>query len=615
MAIQTTTFKGARYLVKFHDPIQWSASESYEAIEAVQYNAYTYISKQPVPAGVQISNTDFWLLWADPNAQMEQLRQLVSQYVDDVENLNTELAAEISNREAAIDEAVSKYSYSTNNPIYYGADKTGVNDSSDAINACIEANHNGQIVFSPGTYLVENPIELDYMLDYATCIDFNGAIIINNVAIDYLLGIGTKNYNANVPSGGSFSKDKRCCFIKNFHFITDAEYAIKIERNFLNARIESFEIEAEKNGIYIGVEHSGLSNAPTDAYISDFVITNKDMTQNYVGILIHGSDNKISHGRIYGFKNGISGIVNFVDEIHFLATNLPTDGTFKMNKDYKCIELTNNGAMITNCYCDSIPVFMHCSSDSANKIYVQNLFIYAYGTSDNYMSESSIFDFSNWADNSDATIFIDSVYFQNGTYPDFAKFIELPDINSLSANAATVFRKAQISRVKMITPSKQSSLATDIYRTQEKLPLVNNWGAASTTIAGEWAKLCTIISPRPERMILRVNFIEREYALRLNTTKSNGKMIYESGELYTATPYSSNMSFKICTNNDGYFDVFYKYANNTATPSDVQLSNLISKWSIAIPASIHDAAFSMPSYSDATLNELYTSTHDFNVQE
>lgn len=88
MAIQTTTFKGARYLVKFHDPIEWASTESYEAIEAVQHNAFTYISKQPVPAGVQIDNTDFWLLWADPNAQMEELRRIVSQYVDDVENLS-----------------------------------------------------------------------------------------------------------------------------------------------------------------------------------------------------------------------------------------------------------------------------------------------------------------------------------------------------------------------------------------------------------------------------------------------------------------------------------------------------------------------------------------------
>lgn len=88
MAIQTTTFKGARYIVKFHDPIEWASTESYEAIEAVQHEAFTYISKQPVPAGVQIDNTDFWLLWADPNAQMEQLRQLVEQYVGDVETLS-----------------------------------------------------------------------------------------------------------------------------------------------------------------------------------------------------------------------------------------------------------------------------------------------------------------------------------------------------------------------------------------------------------------------------------------------------------------------------------------------------------------------------------------------
>lgn len=112
MAIQTTTFKGARYIVKFHDPIEWSANESYEAIEAVQYQAYTYISKQPVPANVPITNTDFWLLWADPNAQMEQLRQLVSQYVDNVEelsgvvgDLSTELGAEIEERKLDIEKA------------------------------------------------------------------------------------------------------------------------------------------------------------------------------------------------------------------------------------------------------------------------------------------------------------------------------------------------------------------------------------------------------------------------------------------------------------------------------------------------------------------------------
>ena len=75
MAVQTNTFKGARYVPKFADPIKWSAENSYEAIESVQHNGFTYLSKQPVPVGVEITNTEFWLEWADPNAQMEQLRQ------------------------------------------------------------------------------------------------------------------------------------------------------------------------------------------------------------------------------------------------------------------------------------------------------------------------------------------------------------------------------------------------------------------------------------------------------------------------------------------------------------------------------------------------------------
>ncbi len=108
MAVQTNTFKGARYVPKFADPIEWSAENSYEAIESVQHNGFTYLSKQPVPVGVEITNTEFWLEWADPNAQMEQLRQDVAQYAGNVEELggtvgglSDDLTAEIANREAA----------------------------------------------------------------------------------------------------------------------------------------------------------------------------------------------------------------------------------------------------------------------------------------------------------------------------------------------------------------------------------------------------------------------------------------------------------------------------------------------------------------------------------
>lgn len=142
----TTTFKGARYIVKFADPIEWDATRAYEAIESVQHEGFTYISKQPVPVGVQIDNEAFWLCWADPNAQMEQLRQLVEGYGDnidtledavegistDVGNLQTDLGNEVTNRENA-DNAIKALlpdtDFSSENTV-----KSAIDSTNEAIN-------------------------------------------------------------------------------------------------------------------------------------------------------------------------------------------------------------------------------------------------------------------------------------------------------------------------------------------------------------------------------------------------------------------------------------------------------------------------------------------------
>ena len=95
------TYIGQRYITAFADPIEWSADRPYEQNVAVQRNGFTYLSKQPVPVGVDIENTEFWLLWADPNAQMEDLRQTVVKY-DGRINDN---AAAIENETTAREEA------------------------------------------------------------------------------------------------------------------------------------------------------------------------------------------------------------------------------------------------------------------------------------------------------------------------------------------------------------------------------------------------------------------------------------------------------------------------------------------------------------------------------
>ena len=70
-------YVGMRYLTKFADPIQWDDTRQYEQLTVVQYQGATYVSKQIVPIGIQITDTNYWIRWADFNAQLEQYRQEV----------------------------------------------------------------------------------------------------------------------------------------------------------------------------------------------------------------------------------------------------------------------------------------------------------------------------------------------------------------------------------------------------------------------------------------------------------------------------------------------------------------------------------------------------------
>ena len=154
--MSTIKYTGARYLVKFVE--NWTSENAYEPITAVQVNGFTYISKCPVPAGVEITNTDFWLVWADPNSQMEQLRQLVVEYIDDVEtydgriNDNAQaIADEIAAREQAIADEIAAREQADNNIINsindtYQANTCLVNDIEDYVTVPQENNQNIQVV-------------------------------------------------------------------------------------------------------------------------------------------------------------------------------------------------------------------------------------------------------------------------------------------------------------------------------------------------------------------------------------------------------------------------------------------------------------------------------------
>ena len=75
---------GSRYVPIFgrknEDSIQWDNTGTYEPLTIVLYQGNSYTSRQFVPAGIDITNGEYWAQTGIYNAQFEQYRQEVQQY-------------------------------------------------------------------------------------------------------------------------------------------------------------------------------------------------------------------------------------------------------------------------------------------------------------------------------------------------------------------------------------------------------------------------------------------------------------------------------------------------------------------------------------------------------
>ena len=74
-----TQYIGARYVPIFgrigEDSIEWDNSKEYEPLTIVSHAGNSYTSRQYVPIGIDIANTDYWALTGNYNAQIEQYRR------------------------------------------------------------------------------------------------------------------------------------------------------------------------------------------------------------------------------------------------------------------------------------------------------------------------------------------------------------------------------------------------------------------------------------------------------------------------------------------------------------------------------------------------------------
>lgn len=72
---------GARYVPRFfsdeNGSTEWKSGLAYEALTIVTYLGNSYTSKKTVPVGVEITNTEYWVLTGSYNSQIESYRKEV----------------------------------------------------------------------------------------------------------------------------------------------------------------------------------------------------------------------------------------------------------------------------------------------------------------------------------------------------------------------------------------------------------------------------------------------------------------------------------------------------------------------------------------------------------
>lgn len=121
-----TQYVGARYVPLFADPLEWDKTKAYEPLTIVYHSGNSYTSRQYVPVGIEITNTGYWALTGNYNAQIEQYRAEVQRYDARITANDTAIKAEVERATAAeatkapTNHASAETTYGAGNATNYG---------------------------------------------------------------------------------------------------------------------------------------------------------------------------------------------------------------------------------------------------------------------------------------------------------------------------------------------------------------------------------------------------------------------------------------------------------------------------------------------------------------
>ena len=67
----------------------WNIGNEYEYYDVVNVNDNSYIAIKNVPSGTELTNTEYWFHWADPNAQFQELYNIVTTFDQRIKDLES----------------------------------------------------------------------------------------------------------------------------------------------------------------------------------------------------------------------------------------------------------------------------------------------------------------------------------------------------------------------------------------------------------------------------------------------------------------------------------------------------------------------------------------------
>lgn len=67
----------------------WNTENEYEYYDVVNVNDNSYIAIKNVPSGTELTDTEYWFHWADPNAQFQELYNIVTTFEQRISDLES----------------------------------------------------------------------------------------------------------------------------------------------------------------------------------------------------------------------------------------------------------------------------------------------------------------------------------------------------------------------------------------------------------------------------------------------------------------------------------------------------------------------------------------------